>query len=612
MKREVFSRECAFESMPLTADRARPRVLLAILARQKQAVLPFYLTCIEALDYPKSSIVLYVRTNNNTDRTLAILKEWLGDAGHEYAGVEMDASDIPGVDPHKATSFKLRARLRQESIDFALRADCAFYFAVDVDNFIRPATLSGLVQLNLPIVAPLLRHGDERQMYANYHANVDDWGYHRSCEEYDWILSQRIKGLCQVPVVHSTYLVRCDVLPKLTYADGSDRHEYVIFSDSARKQGIPQYLDNREIYGYLAPDRNVGAAMRRLGAEIAETTAELATRAGRGRSPRRVFIHSSWRTSSTWVWLKFRQLPETMSYYEPFHGLLAKRTRAEAESLDYRSWDSNHPPGDPYGLEYLPLIRDTGGVPFADPSMAFEWFIPLGGLRGELRQSERRYLGFLIRYAELCGKVPVFGDTRTLGRLWTIKNTFGGYHVFLFRNLWRQWSSYLYYKRSDNFYFYDTMAWILASGGDPWFTYVVDYYARRRHMAADDVPGLLRSSSDDDLFAVFMAFHIYLYLHAGLSADLRMDVTRMARDEAYRHDIERALELGTGLSVSFADARDERRSGALDMQPDAIDWDEIRGHGRAAADALSGFADVGYLAKRADEYIDAAFAEAYR
>jgi hypothetical protein len=605
--------------MTLVNDRACPRVLLAILARQKQAVLPFYLNCIEALDYPKSAIVLYVRTNNNTDRTVAILKEWLRCVGDDYAGVEIDASDIPGVGPHEATSFKVRARLRQESVEYALRADCAFYFVVDVDNFIRPGTLKSLIQLNLPIVAPLLRHANETQIYANYHAKVDDWGYHRSCEEYDWILCQRIRGVCQVPVVHSAYLVRSDVLPKLTYDNGSDRHEYVIFSDSARKQAIPQYLDNREIYGYLAPDQDVGAAVRRLGAEIAEAIAELAARADRkvsqlalGRASRPVFIHSSWRTSSTWVWLKFRQLPETLSYYEPFHGLLAKRTRDEARSLDYLSWDSNHPPADPYGLEYLPLIRETGGVPFADPSMPFEWFVPVGGLRGELRQSERQYLGLLIRYAELCGKVPVFGDTRTLGRLWAIKNTFGGYHVFLFRNLWAQWSSYLYYRRSDNFYFYDTMAWILESRGDPWFTYVVEYYARRRHMATDDVPGLLRSSPDEDIFAVFMAFHIYLYLHAGLSADLIMDMTRMARDEVYRRDIERELELGTGLSVSFTDARDERRSGAFGMHPDTIDWDEIREHGRAAADALSGFADVGCLAKRADEYIDAAFAEAHR
>ena len=48
-----------------------PRVMVAILAKQKEPALPLYLDCIEALDYPKSSIVLYIRTNNNTDKTEA-------------------------------------------------------------------------------------------------------------------------------------------------------------------------------------------------------------------------------------------------------------------------------------------------------------------------------------------------------------------------------------------------------------------------------------------------------------------------------------------------------------------------------------------------------------
>jgi hypothetical protein len=428
------------EPIAVRNDQRYSQVLLAILAKQKEAVLRFYLSCIEALDYPKSSIVLYVRTNNNKDRTVAILNGWLERVGKDYARVEMDASDVAGVDAHNPTTFKLRARLRQDSIEYAARTGCAFYFIVDVDNFIRPHTLKSLIQLNLPIVAPLLRHAEERERYANYHAQTDDRGYHRSCEEYDWILSQRIKGVYQVAVVHSTYLVRRDVLPALSYDDGSGRHEYVVFSDSARKHAIPQYIDNREIYGYLTPNQDAAAALRLLGPEIAEAAAELAAEAAstpaasRIASPRvvaptspLVFIHSSWRTSSTWAWLKFRQVPEAMSYYEPFHGLLGKRTRAEAQSIDYRSWDSNHPPGDPYGLEYLPLIRDTGGVPFSEPAMAFEWFIPRGGMRGELRDSERKYLGFLIRYADLCGKVPVFGDTRSLGRLWAIKTNFGGY-----------------------------------------------------------------------------------------------------------------------------------------------------------------------------------------
>jgi GR25 family glycosyltransferase involved in LPS biosynthesis len=37
----------------------------------------------------------------------------------------------------------------------------------------------------------------------------------------------------------------------LTYEDGTGRHEYVVFADSARKASIPQYFDNRQIYGYI-------------------------------------------------------------------------------------------------------------------------------------------------------------------------------------------------------------------------------------------------------------------------------------------------------------------------------------------------------------------------
>lgn len=51
--------------------------------------------------------------------------------------------------------------------------------------------------------------------------------------------------------MHCTYLVRREVLDRVCYDDGSGRYEYVIFSDSLRKSGIPQYIDNRRIYGKL-------------------------------------------------------------------------------------------------------------------------------------------------------------------------------------------------------------------------------------------------------------------------------------------------------------------------------------------------------------------------
>ena len=215
--------------VPQRALRSRvngsPRVLVAILAKQKEPALPLYLDCIEALDYPKSSIVLYIRTNNNTDKTEQILRDWVARVGHLYHSVEFDASDVAErVEQYRehewnATRFNVLGHIRNQSMRRARELGCDYYFVADVDNFIRPATLRELVALDLPIAAPLLRSIAPGQFYSNYHAEIDANGYYKGCDQYYWILERRVRGVVEVPVVHCTYLVRADVIPELTYED---------------------------------------------------------------------------------------------------------------------------------------------------------------------------------------------------------------------------------------------------------------------------------------------------------------------------------------------------------------------------------------------------------
>ncbi len=234
-----------------------PRVLVAILAKQKEPVLRLYLRCLEALDYPKSSIVLYVRTNNSTDRTRDILRAWVDRVVADYAHIEFDDADVGepveafGVHEWNATRFKVLAAIRNASLRKTIEHGCAYYFVADLDNFLAPPTLRELVALDLPIVAPLLRHVDPAARYANFHAAVDGKGYYLETSRYDQILWREITGVIEVPVVHCTYLVRADVLSRLRYDDDTGRHEYVAFSEHAREQDIPQYLDNRQVYGLL-------------------------------------------------------------------------------------------------------------------------------------------------------------------------------------------------------------------------------------------------------------------------------------------------------------------------------------------------------------------------
>lgn len=246
-----------------------PRVLLAILAKQKEKFLPLYLQCIENLNYPKSSIVLYVRTNNNRNETATLLQTWIDRVGHLYAGVDFDGNDVDvsveryGAHEWNPERFAVLGKIRQESLLRTIERACDYYFVCDVDNFIRPDTLRELVSLGLPIVAPFLRSIEPRKYYSNYHAEIDVEGYYVDADPYYWIANRWVRGIVEVPVVHCTYLVRADVIGSLCYVDGTNRHEYAIFSHSARIARISQYIDNRKIYGYIAFDHGDAAALDR-------------------------------------------------------------------------------------------------------------------------------------------------------------------------------------------------------------------------------------------------------------------------------------------------------------------------------------------------------------
>jgi hypothetical protein len=232
-------------------------VTIAILAKDKAHVLPLYLDLIEKQTYPASKIKLYIRTNNNNDHTAALLEQWVEKVGHTYSEIHFDASDVAeqvqAYRPHEWNNLKLQVltRLRQESVEWA-KARGTHYFVADCDNFIVPETLEALLNTGLPVIGPLLRHGDNPlSYYSNYHFVTDENGYYKDSSLYYDVLHQRIKGLIEVEVIHCTYLVRNEVLDFVSYNDGSNRYDYVMFSDTLRKSGIPQYIDNRRDYGKL-------------------------------------------------------------------------------------------------------------------------------------------------------------------------------------------------------------------------------------------------------------------------------------------------------------------------------------------------------------------------
>ena len=254
----------------------KPLVFVAILAKQKEALLQAWLDSLEAWDYPKDRMIIYIRANNSTDRTNEILKQWVKKNERAYKKFFEDYSDVDtpiqnyGVHEWNAERFKVLGKIRNDSIRVAQASGADYYFVCDIDNFLLPHTLSNMVDHGLTCTAPLLRYAvehdnDDHKPYSNYHNIASPQGYYQDNFAYYRILNGEVRGLIKCDVVHCTYLLRKDILDKVAYVDDTDRYEYVIFSDTLRKHNIPQYLDNTEVYGYLTLTENLEAVTKWMG-----------------------------------------------------------------------------------------------------------------------------------------------------------------------------------------------------------------------------------------------------------------------------------------------------------------------------------------------------------
>ncbi|WP_128894131.1 glycosyltransferase family 2 protein [Longirhabdus pacifica] len=240
----------------MTNHHETDKITIAILAKDKEHLLPYYLQCIENQTYPASKIKLYIRTNNNVDQTANVLKKWINKVAHRYDEIFYDDSDVNAkveqYKPHEwnALRFQVLGKIRQDSIAWANQKH-THYFTVDCDNFIIPNTLQRMYDTLLPVVGPFMKHDDATSSYSNYHFATCANGYFVDHPFYYKIQQQEIKGLIQVDVVHCAYFIRHNILQHITYLDNTERHEYVIFSDRLRKRKIKQYIDNRVVYGLI-------------------------------------------------------------------------------------------------------------------------------------------------------------------------------------------------------------------------------------------------------------------------------------------------------------------------------------------------------------------------
>ena len=241
-----------------------PTVLITILVRNKAHTLPYFLTFLEQLTYPKERIHLWICSDNNIDNSIEILSAWLKNERSKYHGVEInfdeksngfeDENEIAHWSPQR---FLHVINLREEALHAGRNIWADFIWMLDADVFLtNPNTLNELILKNETVVAPLLKSDG---LYSNFWAGVTSDFYYLRTEKYEPILFREIKGCFNVPMIHSAVLIdlRKHISDLLTY-DPKNLNQYsgpiddiITFAVGANNSDIPLSICNDNIYGFI-------------------------------------------------------------------------------------------------------------------------------------------------------------------------------------------------------------------------------------------------------------------------------------------------------------------------------------------------------------------------
>ncbi|TKS74494.1 Procollagen galactosyltransferase 2 [Collichthys lucidus] len=248
----------------------KPKVMIAIVARNAAHSLPHYLGCIERLEYPKERIAIWAATDHNVDNTTAMLREWLKSAQHVYHYVEWRPMEEPrsytdewGPKHWPPSRFNHVMKLRQAALKAARERWADYILFVDSDNLLtNPRVLSLMMAENLTLVAPML---ESRSLYSNFWCGITPQGYYKRTPDYQPIREWKRLGCFPVPMVHSTFLLdlRRESSRDLTFYPPHPDYSWafddiMVFAFSARQAVDHDIEPTDHLYSAPSPQDTIG------------------------------------------------------------------------------------------------------------------------------------------------------------------------------------------------------------------------------------------------------------------------------------------------------------------------------------------------------------------
>jgi hypothetical protein len=322
----------------------------------------------------------------------------------------------------------------------------------------------------------------------------------------------------------------------------------------------------------------------------------LPTEAGR----RPIFVHSLWRTGSTYVWSRFRAAEATRCFYEPLHDGLARLTearigRATAETVE----QNNHPAlGAPYFAEFAPLVSGRG-VRGYSRRFAYDRFVLAADDEDPRLEA---YVGSLIEEARRLGCAPVLGMNRSDMRISWMRRRFGSYDISLDREPADVFSSYISQMYKGNYYYFSKLLLIIELNRDhPIFAPMAERLKLRRGPQRLTVNpkqfyhDVLDGMSREDLYALTLYVWALRSMHALSFCDLVIDLA-LADRPGYRRGLSERIMGDIGLTVNFDDMQTAQpESGIRLAQQKAVERELLS---ILPIEALRPFIDCDRLARR--------------
>lgn len=272
----------------------------------------------------------------------------------------------------------------------------------------------------------------------------------------------------------------------------------------------------------------------------------------------KIFIHSLFRTGSTYIFSEFRKHNEFCCYYEPFHEGLLDLNAYRKNNFDDTTYNLMHHPHmrRNYFHEYSNLIDPTtSSVPHFKKAFIADEFCHTGE-NAPLIQ----YINSLVAHAK--GRTPVFKFNRTAFRTkWFKRNYPNSINIYLLRDPRDTWMSHLSLAQGGNPYFAAAcLLWASLNKETRHFSSLADalYLIPYPKSHFDDQQNfyalILDAYSLEEQYVIFYFIWLTAFIENVFYADFVLNMNRLCQDTAYRSMSHDFLGQSGIKAIDFADA----------------------------------------------------------